>query len=105
MIFLELMDLSLGLGALRAPKMTPYPLNVQMFDCNLNLLQLMVQICCALDMILLYLSAIISLELMARFRGLWGPQKNPMSPRCANISDCSFNLLYLSCLWSYWALV
>ena len=40
MMSLELMALSLGLGAPGAPKMTPYPLNVQMFDCNFNLSEL-----------------------------------------------------------------
>ena len=39
-ISLELMALSLGLGAPGAPKMTPYPLNLQMFDCNFNLSEL-----------------------------------------------------------------
>ena len=37
---LKLMTLSLGLGAPGAPKMTLYPLNLQMFDCNCNLSKL-----------------------------------------------------------------
>ena len=38
--YLELMAPSLDLGAPGAPKMTLYPLNLQMFDCNFNLSEL-----------------------------------------------------------------
>ena len=37
---LELMALLLGLRAPGAPKMTLYPLNLQMFDCDFNLSEL-----------------------------------------------------------------
>ena len=35
-----------------------------------------------------------------RFRGPWALKT---TPKCANIFDCSFHLLDLSCSWSYWA--
>ena len=38
-VSLELMALSLVVGAPGAPKMTSYPLNVQMFDCNDSIFQ------------------------------------------------------------------
>ena len=70
---LDLMTLSLGLGAPGAPKMTPCPLNgqISLIIVPSFISQLfMVQLGCALDMALLWVSVIIYLELMALSLGL-----------------------------------
>ena len=72
-IYLELMALSLGLGAPGAPKMTKCPLNMQisLIVATMFLSMLfMVQFCCALNMMIFCLSAVMALKLMALSLGL-----------------------------------
>ena len=67
-IYLEFMALSLGLGAPGAPKTTICPLNTQISLIVASIflsMQFIVRFYCALNMMLLCVSAIIALELMA----------------------------------------
>ena len=65
----------------------------------------MVELGCGLDMMLLWVFAIISLELMALLLGLRSTGGPKMTQCTMNIFNRRFNLSYLSCLWSYWVLL
>ena len=86
--YLELMAPSLDLGAPGAPKMTICPLNMQisLIVASIFLSMLfMVQFRCALNMMLLFVFAIIALELMAISLGLGASGAPEMTPCPLNV--------------------